>query len=553
MAPPNKQTTKTKGPKATAAPKASTRLEVTVVDADSKAPLPKAKVVVTGGKVKQPAAKTNASGVWLSKAVGAGTYEVVVTLAHFGPQVTQPPPPAKPVLPVVGPVKVPVTIPATLTGVSTTPVPVVMVRAETTVLLPVVDESYSNTPLIGAKVKADKLAEQVTKYQKTVELVLAAGTHTVRVNKLGYSQCKATPPADVVSGKVTGMQSSANVMKNATTRDPGLVDYVINLVPPLGQKPIEIPLPMASDWNRVANGTGITVGGKKFSEWFNNTFMQDAKYTHPENSIDDVGAFEKVFGNIASFRKVPLTLEEFVALFNVIIHETGGDFAPILEGIYDRKAKKWKEASLRYYFEPDPSIPKKSYNQGANRRAGDLLSGRVGTVFSASPILTPPVPATPTAKAQPNDQAAIAQWNGTTFPASLGKVTKDNLRQCDFLKYIGRGYIQVTWHSNYLAANEFVRLLAAKYSQTGSNSDILDAISTDDMMAAIETEPAIAFALMTGWFDQGDRWARYHGVNALEWKKFATRVNAGANYAKYPKRCEDLRQAMIDAGPNLGP
>jgi len=536
---------------ATAVPKATTQFEVTVTDSDTKAPLPGAKVEVNGGTVKHPSNKTNAKGLWLSRAVGPGTYDIVVTMDHWGPPVVQPPPPAPQVFPVVGPVTVSQTIAAGAIATAKTPVKVAMSLAEATVKFPVVDETYSNILLVGASVVIDTKSAQKTEHHKRIEVALTGGEHKIRITKLGYSQSAKPPAADIVAGKQSGLKSSTNVMKSKTAREPGVVDYVVNLVLPLPRKTIEIALPMTSDWKRVSNSAGILVGGTAFSTWFNNTFMNDATYSRPTDDsgalipIKNIGKFNDVFDRILQFRADPLTLEEFIALFMVMMKEVGGTFKPLGEG-----------GPLKYFFEPKGS--KQSYNHGSNRPAGDLLAGLQGSVFS-TPILTPPIPAkpatatTPATPAVPNDQALIAQWNSdTTYPSSLGKVTVANLKECDFYKYRGHTFIQVTWHNTYLNARKFVQLLAAHCGVTGkNNAEILDKISTSDMEKAIETDPAINFALMVEWFNQG-RWNTLLNVNDLQFANFGTAVG-GIGYSDFDTLCTDLRTAMIAAGPNLGP
>ncbi len=522
----------------TVAPKATTKLVVTVTDVDAAVPLPRAKVEVmgqAGGQVTQASKKADANGVWKSKPVAPDTYTIVVTLDHFGPPVTQPPAPASPVYPVVGPVTVTQVVAAPAAGAkppATTPVQVGMMRAESTIKLPVVDETYSNILLIGASVVVENGAAQKTKPNHTIEVALPGGEHKVRVTKLGYSQSAATPNANVVAGKASGLKSSANVMKTPTTPDPGVVDYVVNLVLPLPRKPLEIPLPMVSQWKRVSNSSGIMIGGTAFSTWFNQTFMQDSTYNHPPTSILNISRFNDVFDNLSAFRSDALTLEEFVALFMVMMIEVGGTFKPVGEG-----------GSLQYFF--NPVGQKQSYNQAGNRRAGDLLSGTLLAAFPQA-ILTPPAPG------HPNDAALIATWNGIAYPATLGKVTQANLQECDFYKYRGHSYIQVTWHDTYLGGTEFIRLLSTRFSVTGTPTQILDQISTADMESAIQNDQAIAFALMVAWFDQGGRWNRFLEVNDLQFTQFAKTVG-GIGYGDYANWCSDLRTAMIAAGPNLGP
>jgi hypothetical protein len=81
--------------------------------------------------------------------------------------------------------------------------------------------------------------------------------------------------------------------------------------------------------------------------------------------------------------------------------------------------------------------------------------------------------------------------------------------------------------------------------------DALDKIPTADMENAIEADPAICFALMVGWFDQGP-WRHYYATNDLKFAAFAKPVG-GIGYGDFDTQCKDLRTAMTKGGPNFRP
>ena len=45
--------------------------------------------------------------------------------------------------------------------------------------------------------------------------------------------------------------------------------------------------------------------------------------------------------------------------------------------------------------------------------------------------------------------ADVTLWNGSVYPDAQPAAVKRAARQCDFLTFIGRGYVQITGRANY--------------------------------------------------------------------------------------------------------
>jgi hypothetical protein len=144
-------------------------------------------------------------------------------------------------------------------------------------------------------------------------------------------------------------------------------------------------------------------------------------------------------------------LIEFLALDLATHIEGYGDYAIVEEA--EREG-----FGLDYFFEANwvapngQTVAKRSYNTAPNKTARDLFAS---TVFrNAHDAL---LPAGPTAW-----NTADAAWAGTVYGATNApnSVTSDEtafIRQADFYKFRGRGYIQTTNRANYLGLARAVR------------------------------------------------------------------------------------------------
>ncbi|WP_299455967.1 hypothetical protein [uncultured Microscilla sp.] len=153
------------------------------------------------------------------------------------------------------------------------------------------------------------------------------------------------------------------------------------------------------------------VNGVPFADWFNQTF----RLTNPQIYSHFVNAsnFTKLMGYIPDFTgKQAITLAEFCGHFAIMYNETGGTFTVIRE-----------MGGPKYMFEPT-SWGKVTYNKAPNKLAGDQLK-QWGIISS---------------------ELDVAKWNGHVYPGDLPNNAQN---RCDFYRYRGYGFNQLTWRNNY--------------------------------------------------------------------------------------------------------
>lgn len=181
------------------------------------------------------------------------------------------------------------------------------------------------------------------------------------------------------------------------------------------------------------------VDGVPFADWFNQTFRltNPQIYSHYVNAAN----FAKLMQHIPQFTgESAITLGEFCGHFAIMFNETGGTFTVIRE-----------MGGPKYMFEPT-SWGKVTYNKAPNRLAGDQLK-EWGIISS---------------------DADVAKWNGQAYPGNL----PDNAQnRCDFYRYRGYGFNQLTWRNNYEAFMQPV--LQEMYNKT------LDDYGAEDFEVAI--------------------------------------------------------------------
>ena len=160
------------------------------------------------------------------------------------------------------------------------------------------------------------------------------------------------------------------------------------------------------------------INNQAFSDWFNGTFRLENR-THFPYPVRPEG-FENVMNHLEKLSgKTSISLAEFCGHFAIIYNETGGRFETIRE-----------MGGPKYIFEPNRR-GKISYNTAklGNRLAGDLLQAR-GVISEA---------------------ADVAAWNSQKYPGDARKSVRKAAKNCDFYKYRGGGFNQLTWRKNYKA------------------------------------------------------------------------------------------------------
>jgi predicted chitinase len=123
--------------------------------------------------------------------------------------------------------------------------------------------------------------------------------------------------------------------------------------------------------------------------------------------------------------------------------------------------------------------------------------------------------------------ADVALWNGTVYPDAQPVVVKLAARKCDFLVFIGRGYVQITGRTNY-----------AKFSNEAALGNV-------DLLASPEkaAEPATAAGIMVlgmrdGRFRPNHKLADYD--LAATWDATNARNIVNADVATYGAAIREL-------------
>jgi len=276
----------------------------------------------------------------------------------------------------------------------------------------------------------------------------------------------------------------------------------------------QVDVKLTNFWGRIKSG-GITVEGMAFPAWFGafsakfpkaHTTLKYHGTAAPAFPFADIVAegtgFTKIFNSIAEWSSGELTLEEFTSVFFIIANETGGSFRPLSE-----------QGSLQYMF---------YLNKGPNRLAGELLKERG--------ILT--------------DPARVLAWNVTGSKAFPGVgtdgATEADLKECDFWKFRGRGFVQTTSRTLYLDRVDQI-LQAAGLSKS-------DDLTSDELDDAVLNNEKVYLPLLRKELERrSESWAQ---TNAENWKAFGYAV-AGTKNHEYADlfewRCQQLFAALKKA------
>jgi len=300
--------------------------------------------------------------------------------------------------------------------------------------------------------------------------------------------------------------------ESATTPGPTIIPVDLRGLTEVEDRQLEVKL--KNFWGKIKSGT-FRVTGQAFPQWFED-FADQFPKAHPTLRYhgrdaptfpfaENVGrgtAFTKHFNALAQWSAGELTVEEFTSVFMIMANETGGAFKPLSE-----------QGSLAYMF---------YLNKGPNRLAGELLKERG--------ILT--------------DPARILAWNATgqkAFPGvGTDGVTEADLKECDFWKFRGRGFVQTTLRPLYLDRVDQI-LQNAGLSKS-------DDLSSDELDEAVLNNEKVFLPLLRKELERrGEGWAQ---TNVENWKSFGYAVAGTTNHeyaALFEWRCQQLFAALRSA------
>ncbi len=340
----------------------------------------------------------------------------------------------------------------------------------------------------------------------------------------------AAPSADAAAGDGGGTSSgeaaSAPVPETTTTAAPTIAAEATPQATTTAAPPVtttEAPaITTTQAVQTKVTSSNIRVAGKHFVDWFNEDLRPKYPGNHPTILLWKKPApmfptklnkanFVTVFDNVHYLWADELTIPEFFGFFGIFYNETGGTMQPIAE-----------LGGLKWMFEATPG-GKPSYNIAPNRLAGDQLKAK-GVISS---------------------DADVALWNGKTYPATVSASLQAALKECDFYKYRGHGFIQTTWRNNFHRDVD-PALKAAGYSKT------CDDMTTEELEAAIKTDPKVSLPMVKSFYKTiASKFAKVNQDPPV-WADTGRAVSGQKPYGDlFQWRCETIFAAMKKAGFEL--
>ena len=220
--------------------------------------------------------------------------------------------------------------------------------------------------------------------------------------------------------------------------------------------------------------------GEHYIDWFNDKCAEKQNWANKRLGGSDAvkASFLRIWNNIPDiFGEPSINLLQFVALMSILTNEVPAELQPVSELCGNQ--------GLAYPFDAIPG-KKRSYNSTeGNWLAGDLFFENE-EFWQAHGGLAP-------ANNVRGRQDMKAIWNGTAYPTTdfpyvIDKETTLFIQQADFYKFRGRGFIQMTWRTNYKLLVKYIQsypgahpaILQYKSMWAAKDPDTVCTISTND-------------------------------------------------------------------------
>lgn len=350
---------------------------------------------------------------------------------------------------------------------------VLMVQVASQVTLTVVD-SVSGLPIAGAKISGASTGS-ADRNGKFVSGPLGIGLlHTLSAQVAGFG-----PEGGTEEGPVSASLDLRNVTSVTNSQ------LQVKLKPIFGK----------------VKSSNITVEGLDFPDFYQK-FIAGFPVMHPTIKIRgaaqfsfpargksfSTAAFKKLFDDLPKWAgAAEITIEEFLAVFLIFANETGGAFTPIDE-----------KGSLSYMF---------YLNKPPNRLAGDQLLER-GKI---------------------TDPELVKKWNAvgivrgnscSNYPGTLESGPTDaDVTECDFNKFRGRGFVQLTFLTIYLDILE-PSLLAAGFPGC-------EAMTSAELDLAVLKNEAVYYGMLKRYLSKvRGQWGL---TNSEQWRQWGLAVGGQNN------------------------